>query len=92
MRYGLLLCVALSATLAHGQPQPPAAAEEARIEMLKRACLSCSETALRGRLQTGAVQHCSVIYEELKWRAFGGDFLRLLAWSRAQPDGQRTRD
>ncbi len=91
MRYDLLLCVAFTATLAHGQP-PETAAEDARIEKLKRAYLSCSEAALRGRLQTGAVQQCSVIYEELKWRAFGGDFLRLFAWSRAQAGGQRARD
>ena len=87
----LLLCFALSWTPAHGEP-PEAADEEARIEMLKRAYLSCSDAALRGRLQTGAVQQCSVIYEELKWRAFGGDFLRLFVWSRAQADRQRTRD
>jgi hypothetical protein len=33
---------------------------------------------------------CSVVYEELKQRAFGGDFHKLLAWSKAQPPALNT--
>ena len=88
MRYGLL-CIALIAPLAYGQ-STGGPREEARIEALKQAYLRCSDAALSGRLHTGGVQYCSEIYEELKERAFEGDFLRLLAWSRAQADARRT--
>lgn len=88
MRY-CLLCIALAAPLAHGQPTA-AAAEEAPIDALKREYLRCSDAALAGQLGTGAIRHCSEVYEELKRRAFGGDFLRLLAWSSAQSGAQRT--
>jgi hypothetical protein len=41
-------------------------------------------------MPTGSVAACSVVYEELKRRAFDGDFDRFLAWSRAQPNGAQT--
>jgi hypothetical protein len=39
---------------------------------------------MRGLLGGAEVKACSVFYEELKKRAFDGDFDKLLAWSRAQ--------
>jgi hypothetical protein len=73
---GLVLVVLGSAARAHEAPQAMS------IDELKRGYVSCSEAAVKSRLDNGSVMHCSVIYEELKRRAFGGDFERLLAWSR----------
>lgn len=63
----------------------------ARIERLsereiKQFYLGCSSAAMRGRLGGGETQACSVGYEVLLQRHFGGDFHSLLAWSRSQPD------
>jgi hypothetical protein len=55
------------------------------IDELKRIYLRCDRAATRHRLSAGAIAACSVVYEELKWRAFDGDFEKLLAWSRLQP-------
>lgn len=55
------------------------------VEQLKAIYLLCSDATLRGRMSTSGTMHCSVAYEELKRRAFGGSFDQLLAWSRAQP-------
>jgi hypothetical protein len=46
--------------------------------------LACDHAAMQGRLDSGAIAQCSVLYEELKRRAFDGDFDKLLAWSRNQ--------
>ena len=54
------------------------------LEKLKSAYLQCERTAVSGRLGTGEIMLCSVLYEELKQRAFGGDFPRLKAWADEQ--------
>lgn len=86
MKYCLPLCFALAAPLAHGEPP-----KDPSVEELKRAYLSCSDAALGGRLNNGGIQQCSVVYEELKQRAFDGDFERLLAWSKGQPAADPAR-
>jgi hypothetical protein len=77
-------CAAILATLtvghAHGGDLRTLAIDE-----LKSVYLSCTHDVVLGRLPTGAIMWCSVVYEELKLRAFDGDFAKLLAWSRAQP-------
>ena len=57
------------------------AAPEIPIASLKNAYLQCERAAVSGRLGTDEIMLCSVIYEELKQRAFGGDFSRLKAWA-----------
>jgi hypothetical protein len=57
------------------------------IDDLKRSYVSCSDAAMKSRLDSGGTMYCSVLYEELKRRAFGGDFDRLLAWSRSTDGG-----
>lgn len=52
---------------------------------LKLFYLHCSRAAKRS-LGTGGVAVCSVGYELLLQRTFGGDFNALLAWSRRHPD------
>lgn len=75
--------VALMAPLAHAQSSSPLP-EAVSIDELKNLYLGCERAALAGSLDGEAVMHCSVAYEELKRRAFGGDFQSLKAWSDAQ--------
>ena len=55
------------------------------IGALKRAYLACNREAPGARQDSGAIMQCSVVYEALLQRGFGGDFARLLAWSKAHP-------
>ena len=61
------------------------------IAALKRVYLACNRAVLDGWLDGAGVMQCSVVYEALKQRAFGGDFDRLLAWSRAQSEAGIAR-
>ena len=54
------------------------------IDDLKRSYLACHRASMRLALDSGEAMHCSVVYEALKHRAFGGDFERVLAWSHKQ--------
>jgi|AP12_2_1047962.scaffolds.fasta_scaffold01352_4 hypothetical protein len=85
----LVWLVALTTPLAHSQAYggKPIVIP---IDELKSAYLACNRAATRGRLNTGGIMKCSVVYEELKQRAFGGDFHKLLAWSKAQPPARVT--
>lgn len=84
-----LLLIALTLPAAHSQSLD-AELKEVPIDELKRVYLSCDRAADSGQLNTGGIMYCSMVYEELKRRAFGGDFARLLAWSRAQPSARNT--
>lgn len=59
--------------------------DQVSIDDLKQSYLACHRASMRHALDSGEAMHCSVIYEALKHRAFGGDFERVLAWTRAQP-------
>ena len=80
----LVWLVALATPLAHGQTSG-GKQRVIPIDELKGAYLACNRAATNGRLNTGGIMKCSVVYEALKLRAFGGDFHKLLAWSKAQP-------
>jgi hypothetical protein len=54
------------------------------VAELKAIYLDCDRRAMRGVLGAGEAGVCSVAYEELKKRAFDGDFDKFLAWSRTQ--------
>lgn len=54
------------------------------IDTLKQVYLVCERASLAGSLGTGEVMNCSIVYEELKRKAFGGSFQRLKAWSDSQ--------
>lgn len=58
---------------------------------LKRVYVACSNAALHGALGTSDIPFCSLVYEALLQRTFGGDFFALLAWSRAQRDVRPER-
>ena len=51
------------------------------LDGLKSTYLECERAAVNARLHTDEIMMCSVIYEELKHRAFDGDFPRLKAWA-----------
>jgi len=57
---------------------------------LKESYLRCSRAAVRGRLQSGEIAGCSVVYETLLRRVFGGDFRALIAW-RSEATGRPPR-
>jgi hypothetical protein len=82
-----LLCLALAMHPVHAQsarsdatafPKNLATAE------LKRVFLVCDLASSRARLALHDAAQCSMVYEELKQRAFDGDYEKLLAWWRAQ--------
>ena len=81
-------CWVAAAALMHSVPTivraEPTRLTHLAVEELKRAYLWCNSAAAMGRLRTVDIAQCSVLYEDLKNRAFQGDFERLLAWSRAQ--------
>ena len=55
---------------------------------LKAFYLGCSDAATARQLGSGEIALCSIGYEMLLQRSFGGDFMALLAWSRRH-DGAR---
>lgn len=60
------------------------AGAETTIDTLKQVYLVCERAAAKGDLDTGEIMRCAVVYEELKRRAFGGEFRRLKTWADAQ--------
>lgn len=58
---------------------------------LKESYLRCSDAAVAGALQSGEIAVCSIVYEQLLERAFGGDFMALLSWSRSRGQDVLTR-
>lgn len=81
------LVVAMAAPLV-GADDRRTAPENGTIDDLKVSYLSCDRAANTGRLATAEIMHCSVIYEELKRRAFGNNAERLNGWIRSQPPAQ----
>ena len=75
-----LAALILTFTLAGGQAAPPEVAEYAEDE-LKAIYVICENNASSARMERGEVMFCSIIYEELKQRVFGGDFRKLKEWS-----------
>jgi hypothetical protein len=72
------VCALASSAVADLASQHLAPCQE--IRALKLAYLRCEQAAQTGRLQTSAIAHCSLVYDELKDRAFDGDYARLRAW------------
>lgn len=70
-------------------PVPLAPFEEAVAEIrtlteaeLKRFYLRCARASVRGHISGGEIQLCSVGYEQLLQRVFGGNFREFLEWRR----------
>jgi len=79
-----VLALASGGVLAQGS-SPDALLEQLTVGQLKRLYLGCNGAAIDGRLDRASIMKCSLVYEALKRRAFGGDFERLLAWSKSRP-------
>jgi hypothetical protein len=90
------LCMSLAGTcFAQSSGLPPSFEVEARLaaqleqaspEQLKANYADCSNEAERRLLGSGEAAVCSIIYETLKRRVFGGDFAALLAWSKSMSE------
>lgn len=86
-------CIALAgASLAQSPAAPGGVGPDARLateleqashEQLKAIYVDCSNEAERRLLGAGKAAACSIVYETLKRRVFGGDFAALYAWSRS---------
>ena len=50
------------------------------IDELKSTYLGCEQAATTSRLNGGDAMYCSMAYEELKKKAFGGEFRRINSW------------
>jgi hypothetical protein len=92
---GLVLAGAASADPAQA-PLPSArtawgapALVRATPVQLQAAYLDCEQQAMTSLLDFGSASQCSMVYEAVKERVFGGDFQRLLAWSRQQRTASR---
>lgn len=81
-----IIVTALSLEAAPGLPAADAP-ETMPIGELKSAYLACEREAQSGPITTARIRQCSLVYEVLKHRAFGGEFRRIRAWT----DGQIGR-
>jgi hypothetical protein len=79
----VLLCTFAMTSALHAQTFGSASPAKS-IAALKQIYLDCERIATRGGLDTAWIMGCSVVYEELKQRAFDGDFKRLKAWADTQ--------
>ena len=61
------------------------------VEELKSSYLQCDRRTTVAFLDAGEAAGCSVLYEELKQRVFGGDFERLLDWWQGQRTARTSR-
>lgn len=71
---------------AAGKAPPARQIDGLDSQALKRRYLDCERAASDGTLDRASVMSCSVVYEELKQRVFGGSFEALHAWWRHTPD------
>ncbi len=68
---------------------PDRSATIARMEQMPDACLKrmlfvCGEAANQRAMDTGSAYTCSMSYEALLHKSFGGNFAQLLAWWRGE--------
>jgi hypothetical protein len=82
----LAACIPLFALLTtaavHSQSSEPHL--QLPVDVLKHVYLACEREAAKGNLDTSEIMQCSVLYEELKRRAFYGNFKLLKTWADTQ--------
>lgn len=73
----------------HAVSDEPSNIRSMSIDKLKGVYLGCEQAAQASRLNGGDVIYCSLVYEELKERAFEGEFRRIKSWLdlRSTPTG-----
>jgi len=91
MRILPALPLALAMVTAVAAPPDRSHLAAVTVDELKVAYLECDRRASHALLDVADAAHCSMVFEELKQRAFGGDWNRLLAWWRAQQLAQAQR-
>lgn len=75
-----IFSLAVLASLACGAPAD--AETMPSIDALKRAYIDCERRALVQRIPADEIMQCSVVYEDLKRRAFDDNWIKLWQWSR----------
>jgi O-glycosyl hydrolase len=78
-RRSMALVVAMACA---GTPAVAQNAQDAELQALERGFWRCDHATAHGALDSGSAMRCSLIYEALKERRFGGDFTAMLAWWR----------
>jgi hypothetical protein len=81
LAFTLALAVVSTASMAQTDRSHVAALT---ADELKVIALECNRRASQTLLGVAEATHCSLAFEELKQRVFGGDFGRLLAWWQEQ--------
>jgi hypothetical protein len=76
----MVVAIAWAMGGAFAQPAAPEPQPVASVASLKAAYLHCDHVMSSQRVDTALAQRCAAVGEELKQRAFGGDFARLIAW------------
>lgn len=83
--------MSLSAVLPLVLVSPMVVAQASRVNLdaspvdeLKRVYLACAHTSTHTVLDVTTAANCAAVGDELKHRAFGGDFESLIAWWHSQ--------
>lgn len=76
---GAAIILSFGVVHAAGSDEPPLIGSMP-IEQLKGVYLGCEQAARASRLNGGDVMYCSLVYEELKEKAFEGEFRRIKSW------------
>lgn len=72
--------VALASAIASTDPGNADPARDTAVDTLKETYIECERRAMLEALPEGEIARCSEVYEDLKLRAFGGDWIRLRKW------------
>ena len=87
--FATVLCVLLTPLLALGQTNGNPL-QGVTVDALARVLLACERAATTVRLSGAEAARCTLVYEEFKLRAFGGDFEKLHAWWLSQRGARQT--
>jgi hypothetical protein len=95
-RSSLLLGCAFAAAVACAEPLPSSLPDAPDVSgmpvaALERAFWVCDHTATVHGVEATPVATCTSVFEAVKEKKFGGDFLQLLAWWRENKRLEHTR-
>ena len=90
LQFSVALMVAgLLAFATHGYPINSTPIDSP-VDALKRLYFVCERASANGTLSADGVAYCSIVYEQLKRRGFGGNVEELSAWAKAQQSMQNA--
>ena len=84
-----LILAGLLAFAAHGYPINSTPIDSP-VDALERLYFVCERAATNGTLSADGVAYCSMVYEQLKSRGFGGNVENLSAWAKARQSMQNA--